>query len=175
MPYLCVLIYFVFFAGLAMTVAEGLWSNALTLMAILICGPLAIAAGYPLGLMLQEKMQNPAEQTWYFVFGGVWLVFFFSIMVLRLLADRVASRTRLKFVPPLELAAGPLMGLAVAVVFTSFLTFTLFTIPISAGEWPYNKDTTPQWQQTTMMISGPFNAVLKAMAGEDVALYFKSH
>ena len=173
MPYLCVLIYFVFFAGVAMTVAEGLWSNTLTLLAILICGPLAIAAGYPLGLMLQERMDKPVEQTWYFVFGGVWLVFFFSVMVTRLFADRVASRTRVKFVPPLEMAAGPLMGLAVAVVFTSFLTFTLFTIPIAAGEWPYA--TAADWQKTTMQTgSGPFNAVLKAMAGEDVARYHLS-
>ena len=79
MQYLCVLIYFVFFAGVAMTVAEGLWNNTLTLIAILICGPLAIAVGYPVGLMLQEKFEKPVEQTWYFVFGGVWLVFFVSI------------------------------------------------------------------------------------------------
>src|SRR4051812_44732192 len=135
MPYLCVLIYFVFFAGLAMTVTEGLWSNALTLMAILICGPLAIAAGYPIGLLLQEKIDKPIEQTWYFVFGGVWLVFFFSIMVLRVMLDRMSSRVRMKFVPPLEKIAGPLMGLVVAVMFTSFFTFTLYTIAIRAGEW----------------------------------------
>lgn len=167
MPYLCVLIYFVFFAGLAMTVNEGLWSNALTLIAILICGPLAIAAGYPVGLMLQEKMGNPVEQTWYFVFGGVWLVFFFSIMVVRVVADRVASRTRMKFVPPLDRAAGLLMGLLVAVMFTSFFTFTLYTIPVRAGEWKFGD--AASWQQTTMKSgSGPFYSVLRGMAGEDV-------
>jgi TRAP-type C4-dicarboxylate transport system permease small subunit len=170
MLYLCILIFFVFFAGVAMTIAEGLWNNAITLLSILICGPLAIAAGYPVGLLIQDKMEKPVEQTWYFVFGGVWLVFFFSIMVLRLLADRVASRTRMKFVPPLELAAGPVVGLMVAVMFTSFLTFTLYTIPIAAGEWKIAEAS--GWQQTTMQSgSGPFNAVLKAMAGEEVATY----
>ncbi len=171
MPYLCVLIYFVFFAGLAMTVAEGLWSNALALMGILICGPLAIAAGYPLGLFIQEKMDKPIEQTWYFVFAGVWLVFFFSIMVFRLLADRVASRTRMKFVPPLELAAGPLVGLLVAVMFASFLAFTLYTIPIASGEYWKLADAAG-WQKTTLeQGSGPFNAVLKSLAGSEVATY----
>jgi hypothetical protein len=174
MPYLCVLIYFVFFAGLAMTVAEGLWNNTLTLIAILICGPLAIAAGYPVGLLLQEKMDKPIEQTWYFVFGGVWLVFFFSIMIVRLLADRVASRTRVKFVPPLEKVSGPLMGLLASVMFASFFTFTLYTIPIGAGEWKIGE--AADWQKTTMQSgSGPFYAVLKAMAGDDVANYHRTH
>jgi hypothetical protein len=166
MPYLCVLIYFVFFAGVAMTIAEGLWSNAIALMAILICGPLAIAAGYPLGLFIQEKMDKPVEQTWFFIFGGVWLVFFFSIMVFRVFADRVSSRVRMKFVPPLETATGPLMGLGVAVMFASFLTFTLATIPIEAGEWKLPAD---GWQRTTIVEgSKPFNTVLGKLAGKEI-------
>jgi drug/metabolite transporter (DMT)-like permease len=168
MLYLCILIYAVAFAGVAMTVNEGLWSNALTLMAILICGPPAIALGYPLGLILQEKIDKPVEHTWYFVFGAVWLVFFFSIMIIRLLADRVASRVRMKFVPPLERAAGPLMGVFVAVIFASFLTFTIYTIPIRAGEWKLADASS--WQQSTMKSgSGPFYHVLTAIAGPEIA------
>lgn len=170
MPYLCLLIYFVFFAAVAMTVAEGLWNNTLTLLAIVICGPLAIALGYPLGLLLQEKIDKPVEQTWYFVFAGVWLVFFVSTLVVRLLLDRVASKSRMKFVPPLEAAAGPLMGLLVALIFSSFLAFTIYTIPIQSGEWKIGE--AADWQKTTLANgSGPFNAVLHAMAGEKVAKY----
>jgi drug/metabolite transporter (DMT)-like permease len=170
MLYLCILIYAVAFAGVAMTVNEGLWSNALTLLALLICAPAAIALGYPLGLILQEKIDKPVEHTWYFVFGAVWLVFFFSIMIVRLLADRVASRVRMKFVPPLEKAAGPIMGILVAAVFASFLAFTLFTIPIAAGEWPI--DSASSWQKSTLQSgSSLFNTVLKAIAGDDVARY----
>jgi hypothetical protein len=172
MLYLCILIYAVAFAGVAMTVNEGLWSNAIALMAILVCGPLAIAAGYPLGLFIQEKMDKPVEQTWYFIFGGVWLVFFFSIMVFRVFADRVSSRVRMKFVPPLERAAGPLMGLGVAVMFASFFTFTLYTIPIAAGEWKIGDASS--WQQTTMeQGSAPFNTVLGKLAGEDIQTFHK--
>jgi hypothetical protein len=168
MPYLCVLIYFVFFAAVAMTVAEGLWNNTLTLLAIVICGPLAIALGYPLGLLLQEKIDKPVEQTWYFVFAGVWLVFFVSMLIVRLLLDRVASKSRMKFIPPLEAAAGPLMGLVVAVVFASFLTFTIYSIPIRSGEWKWSE--AASWQQTTFQSgSGPFYAILKAMAGKETA------
>jgi hypothetical protein len=168
MPYLCVLIYFVFFAAVAMTVAEGLWNNTISLIAILICGPLSIAVGYPLGLLLQTKLEKPPEQTWYFVFAGVWIAFFVSILVVRLLAERVASKSRMKFVPPLEAAAGPLMGLVVAVVFTSFLTFTLYSMPIQSGEWKWSE--AASWQQTTFRSGiGPFYAILKAMAGKETA------
>ena len=104
----------------------------------------------------------------------MWLVFFFSIMILRIMADRMASRVRMKFVPPLEMVAGPLMGLLVAVMFASFLTFTLYTIPVNAGEWNINN--AAGWQQSTMKSgSGPFYAVLKAVAGDDVANYHRPH
>jgi drug/metabolite transporter (DMT)-like permease len=168
MPYLCILIYAIAFAGVAMTVNEGLWSNTLAAMALCICGPLAIALGYPLGLMLQDKLENPPEQTWYFVFGGVWLVFFFSIMIVRLLLDRVASRVRMKFVPPLERAAGPLMGLLVAALFASFFAFTLYTMPLRAREWDWEQAS--GWQRTTMQTgAGPFYHVLVAIGGQELA------
>lgn len=168
MLYLCILIFFVFFAGVAMTVQEGLWSNAISLMSMMVCGPLAIAVGYPVGFMLQDKLQAAPEQSWYFVFGGVWLVFFLSIMVMRLLADRISSRTRVKFIPPLEKAGGPLLGLVVAGLFASFLAFTLYTIPIAAGEWKIAEAS--DWQKTTFQSgSAPFYAVVRSMAGADVA------
>jgi hypothetical protein len=104
----------------------------------------------------------------------VWLVFFFSIMVFRLLADRVASRTRMKFVPPLELAAGPLVGVLAAMMFASFFAFTLLSIPIHAGEWKI--DGAPSWQVTTLQTgSSPFYTVLVKVAGEDVAHYHRAH
>lgn len=168
MPYLCVLIYFVFFAGVAMTVNEGLWNNALNLIGVMIAGVAGVCLGFPLGLVLQEKLDKPAEFTWYFVFAGVWLSFVATIVIYRLIADRLASRTRMKFVPPLELAAGPIVGLLVAVMFSSFLAFTLYYIPIRAGNW--SAAGAPGWQMTTMRGgAGPFYTVLKAVAGDDVA------
>src|SRR5262245_40558973 len=129
MPYLCVLIYFVFFAGVAMTINEGLWNNTINLMMMLTAGVAAICLGYPLGLFALEKAQKPNELAWYFVFGGVWLVFFAWIMVFRVIGERL-SRVRMKFVPPLDRAAGVLMGLLLSVMFASFLAFTLYYIPI---------------------------------------------
>jgi hypothetical protein len=71
-------------------------------------------------------------------------------------------------VPPLDRAAGILMGLALAVMFTSFLAFTLYYIPIRAGYW--NANQAAPWQQTTMRSgAGPFYTVLKSVAGDAVA------
>lgn len=171
MTYLAVLVFAVAFAGLAMTVNEGLWNNMISLMSIILCGPLAIALGYPLGLIMQAKLEKPVEQTWYFVFAGVWLVFFVSIMVVRLIADRVASKTRMKFVPPLEMAGGPIVGLLVAGLFASFLAFTLRTIPIESDEY-WKKTELTGWKATALTSgAAPFNTVLKAMAGAEVAKY----
>ena len=166
MTYLCVLIIFVFFAGLAMTVNEGLWSNSISVMLIMLSGVLAILLGPPLGLMGQDKLAKGPEFTWYFTFAGVWLVFFVTMMILRVLADRL-SRVRMRFVPPLEMVAGPLMGLLVGTMFASFLTFTLATHPVKAGEWKLEAGT---WQETLMTKgSTPFYSVLHSMTGKEFA------
>lgn len=168
MVYLCVLLFFIFFAGVAMTVNEGTWTNAVNFMLIVLSGLAAVAFGYPLGAFAQEKFQKPAEFTWYFYFAGVWLVFFVTIMVVRLASERL-SKVRMKFVPPLEMVAGPLMGLLVATMFTSFFAWTLLKMPIAAREWDINK--AASWQQSTMQyLSAPFNTVGKsALGNKDVA------
>ncbi len=167
MPYLCVLIYFVFFAGVAMTINEGLWNNAVNFLAVAVASVTGICLGYPLGLFALEKFEKPDDFAWYFVFAAVWLVFFAVVMVFRVIAERL-SRVRMKFVPPLELAAGPLAGLLVAVLFASFLAFTLYYIPIRAGYWDAKQAT--GWQLTTMRNgAGPFYTVLKAVAGDAIA------
>jgi hypothetical protein len=165
--YLCILIYFVFFAGIAMTVGEGLWNNTINLIAMLISGVAAICLGYPLGVWFLGQLDKPVDLSWYFVFGAVWVVFFAWIMVFRVIGERL-SRVRMKFVPPLEMAAGPLMGLLLAVMFSSFLAFTLYYIPIRAGYW--NAAQASSWQQTTMRSgAGPFYTVLKSVAGDPIA------
>jgi hypothetical protein len=165
MVYLCVLIYAIAFAGIAMTVAEGLWSNLLSLISLLICAPLAIFTGPQLGIWMQEQAEKPPEFGWYFVFGGVWLVFFFSIMIVRIFLDRACSRVRVKFVPPLERVAGPVVGLGVAAVFASFFAFTIYMIPVAAGEWKFGE--AAPWQQSTLKNgSSLFFQLYKGWAGQ---------
>jgi hypothetical protein len=167
MPYLCILIYFVFFAGVAMTIGEGLWNNAVNLIMLLIASVSSVCLGYPLGLWLMAQLEKPAEFSWYFVFGGIWLVFFGWIMVFRIAGERL-SKVRVKFVPPVETAAGPLVGVLLSTMFASFLAFTLFYVPIRAGYWDASK--AASWQLTTMRGgAGPFYTVLKSVAGDPIA------
>ncbi len=134
MLYLVILLCFVFFAGVAMTINEGLWSNSVLLLVVLLGGILAFSVGAPLGSFAAEKVDAGEDYTWHVVFACVWGVFFLSVTIMRILLEK-ASRTRLRFVPLLEMIAGPLMGLFVAIMFTSFAAYTLDRIPIQAGHW----------------------------------------
>ena len=134
MFYLMILLCFVFFAGLAMSINEGIWSNTISLLSIMIAGLFALVGGVPLGNWSLEQFEKDQSFAWYFVFAGIWGVFALSIAVICLATER-ASRTRMRFVPLVEKIGGPLMGLFVAVMFTSFAAYSLERIPIKAGEW----------------------------------------
>lgn len=163
MLYLCIILLFVLFAGVAMSISEGLWTNAVNALGIMLAGIVGVAAGFPLGLLARDKFEKEEVFTWYFVFAGVWIAFFLFILVYRVLADRI-SRVRMRFVPPLENAGGPLMGVLTAVLFTSFAAFTLL-IPMAAKQWDLQK--AEGWQKSTMtMGSAPFISVYNAFTGE---------
>lgn len=162
MLYLTILLGFVFFAGVAMSITEGFWSNTVLLLCIMLAGLFAILGGIPLGLYIVEQAEASDEKAWYFVFAGVWGVFVVSLTIMRILVER-ASRTRVKFVPPLEKAAGPLMGLWVAIMFTSFTAYTIARIPINAGEWKYSD--ADDWQKSTFTYAcAPFHNIVKRFA-----------
>ena len=174
MLYLTVLLIFTFFAGMAMTVNEGLWNNTILLFAILLAGLIGMVLGVPLGNFVIDRADAGAETTWYFIFGGVWLSFALSVTLIRLLVDN-ASKFRLKFIPLLDKIAGPLMGLLVAVMFTSFVAYTLERIPIQAGQWKFAD--AADWQKSTFTYArAPFFNVAKsfmAAEGADAAFISK--
>jgi hypothetical protein len=159
---LCILLGFIFFGGIAMTVNEGFWSNTISFLLICLAGLLAIVGGVPLGQFIIDQAGAGDDKAWHCVFAGVWGVFVLSLTLMRILAE-MASRTRVKFVPPLEKAAGPLMGLLVAIMFTSFAAYTMARIPVSAGEWKYSG--AAGWEKATFTYaSAPFHNVMKRFA-----------
>lgn len=159
---LAYLICFVFFAAVAMTINEGLWNNAILLMAVVLGGLFGIFVGVPVGNMIAEQAGATSDKLWYFVFAGVWGVFALSVLVIRLMLDRT-SRTRMKFIPLVDKIAGPLVGLVAAVMFTSFVAYTLDRIPIKAGEWSYSDAS--GWQKTVFTYArAPFYNVANAFA-----------
>lgn len=165
MLYLAVLMYAIFFAGFAMTVSEGLWSNAITLFCVILAGVIALPGGLALGDYVLAQVQPAAENAWYFKFASVWGIYFFAINILRLSTDRL-SRVRMKFPKPLDAGGGILMGLGVAMMLTSFAALTLF-MPFAAGAWKTSE--AAAWQQQTISTSAsPMTAAVRAFHGDVV-------
>jgi len=150
---------FLFFAGLAMTVNEGLWSNTISLLVVLVSGITAVVAGVPLGCMILEKSGKDDSFAWYFVFVGIWGVFVLSMILLRILTDK-ASLIRVRFLPIVDKIGGILMALAVATMLASFASYTLVRVPIAANEWEMSK-ASPGQQNAFATARNPFRIVLQ--------------
>lgn len=159
MLYLIIMLVFALFAGIAMTVGEGIWSNAISLLCILLAGVIAVPWGLTLGDYVVAQMEPSEENSWAFVFASVWGVYFLAVTVLRVGADR-ASRVRLKFIRPLETAGGPVIGIFVAIMFVSFAACTLW-IPITAGQWR-QADASEGQKNALATMMNPFRVALKS-------------
>jgi hypothetical protein len=164
MLYLTILLMFVFFAGIAMTVNEGLWSNAISLLCVVLSALIAWAWGPILGAYVVEQAKPNAANEWAFWFASIWGVFFFAVMLMRIIADR-SSRVRMRFVRPLDMAGGIVLGLGVATMFTSFTAYSLY-LPFKASVWKVKEGAAWQ-QQTIQSLAGPMYATGKAVLGDD--------
>jgi Colicin V production protein len=117
----------VVFASLAMMVREGLWSNTITLINVLVSGLAAFGFYSPLALMMDEQLSG--QLTYVLDFVCLWLIFVVTMLICRLLTG-LASRTRMRFKYPIDMVGGPLVGLITAWVLASFVTATLHTAPM---------------------------------------------
>ncbi len=71
------------------------------------------------------------------------------------------SGVRMRFMTKLDKVMGPIVGLFVAAVFTSFVAYTLIHIPIKAGIWKL--EDASSWQKSTFQIANtPFHNVVKS-------------
>ncbi len=171
MLYLAVLMFAVFFAGFAMTVNEGMWSNAITLFCVVLAAMIAVPGGLALTGFVLEQAEPSAENEWAFKFACVWGIFFFAVNVLRLATDRT-SKVRMKFFKPLDAGGGILLGLMVALMLTSFSAMTLF-MPFSAGVWK-TAEAAP-WQSATIAnFAQPMSAAVGAFHGTEVLNQIRS-
>jgi uncharacterized membrane protein required for colicin V production len=117
----------VVFAGLAMTVREGLWSNAILLVNIIISGLVAFGFYSPLVIYLDEM--SDGEHTYWLDFAVMWALFAASMIILRTVAA-AASKTRMRFKHPIDPIGGPLVGFISAWVLAAFTLATLHTSPM---------------------------------------------
>ncbi len=118
----------VVFAGCAMMVREGLWSNALTLMNIIVSGLVAFGFYSPLVVYLDEEVTN-GQHTYWLDFAIIWGLYFITMVICRVLTG-AASKTRMRFKKPIDPVGGPILGFIAAWVLAAFTLATLHTSPM---------------------------------------------
>jgi Colicin V production protein len=117
----------VWFAGLAMLVREGLWSNVIALTNILISGLVAFSFYSPLAIYLDEMLDG--EFTYLLDFVTIWGLFVVTMLVCQL-ATGLASRTRMRFKNPIDPVGGPLVAVIASWALAAFVMATLHTSPM---------------------------------------------
>ncbi len=117
----------VLFASFAMMVREGLWSNTIALLNIIVSGLVAFGFYAPLTIWLDEKTDG--AYTYWLDFVCIWVLFTVTILVCKFIT-KLASGTRMRFKNPIDPVGGPLAGLIAAWVLTTFVTATLHTSPM---------------------------------------------
>jgi uncharacterized membrane protein required for colicin V production len=119
----------VIFAGLAMTIREGLWSNTLTLINVIISGIVAFGFYSPLVIYLDEGMTN-GQHTYWLDFAVIWALYAATMVILRITIG-AASKTRMRFKYPIDNVGGPLAGFLASWVLAAFTLATVHTAPLS--------------------------------------------
>lgn len=118
----------VIFVGLAMTVREGLWSNTITLVSIIVAGLVAFGFYSPLVIYLNEELTD-GQHTYWLDYAVIWALYCVTIIILRVMTA-AASKTRMRFKHPIDPVGGPLVGLIAAWVLASFALATLHVSPM---------------------------------------------
>jgi hypothetical protein len=117
----------VMFASTAMMVREGLWSNAIALVNIVISGLVAFAFFQPVAIYFDEMLGG--EYTYLLDFVVIWALFVITMLVSRLISG-LASTTRMRFKHPIDPVGGPAVGLIAAWVLTGIVLASLHTSPM---------------------------------------------
>jgi Colicin V production protein len=110
-----------------MMVREGLWSNTITLINVIVSGLAAFGFYSPLAVRLDEQLNG--QYTYLLDFLCLWVIFIVVMLICRALTG-LASKTRLRFKYPIDSIGGPLVGLIAAWVLACFVMATLHTSPM---------------------------------------------
>ena len=121
------LIFLVLFICVAMTYAEGMWSNAIRLINVVTAALLATNFFAPVAGLLEGW--SP-KTTYVADFVCLWLLFGVALAVLRTFTDQL-SRVRVRFPEQVDKAGGAVFALWVGWVFVCFLMMTLHTAPLA--------------------------------------------
>jgi hypothetical protein len=115
------------FAGIAMMVREGLWSNSITLVNVIISGLTAFGFYSPLVIYLDEMTDG--EHTYWLDFAVIWVLFAAVMVVCRSLTA-AASKARMRFKNPIDPVGGPIAAVLAAWTLAAFALATLHMSPM---------------------------------------------
>jgi uncharacterized membrane protein required for colicin V production len=116
------------FAGTAMMVREGLWSNSIALVNTLLSGLVAFGFYAPLTVKLDEYFDG--QYTYVLDFVVIWFLYAVTMVICRTVSN-AASRTRMRFKHPIDSIGGPLLGFVAAWVLAAIVMAALHTSPMA--------------------------------------------
>ena len=122
-----IVIILVFVAVFAAVMTQGLWSNTLTLVNVLLAGLIATNYFEPVADFFDSK-EPSFGYVWDFV--AIWLLFGFAMVALRFATDYM-SQVKVRFFMPVERAGGIIMAIWVAWIAVCFTLATFHTAPLA--------------------------------------------
>ncbi len=134
------LLLIIFIACFVMLMNSGLWSNTLTLVNVITAALVATNYFEPFANWLEAK--QPAGG-YFFDFLALWLIFLFTVTILRSATDYL-SGVRVRFFMPVEKAGGPLMAAWVSWIMVCFVAMTMHTAPLSRNFLGFQAEPTTQ-------------------------------
>lgn len=117
----------IFFATLAMMVQQGVWSNLITLLAIVIGGITAFGVHQPLVVMIDERTDG--SYTYLLDFLVIWLVFAAVVGLIKLIAGYL-SKNRVNFPDQVDNFGGAALAAFTGYVMMSFAMSTFHAAPL---------------------------------------------
>jgi uncharacterized membrane protein required for colicin V production len=120
--------FIISFAATAMMVKEGLWSNTITLVTIIVAGLIAFGFYSPLVVYLDESVTD-GQHTYWLDFAVLWALYAFTFVVLRTFTS-ACSKTRMRFKNPIDTIGGPALGFIASLILGSFFLATLHVSPM---------------------------------------------
>lgn len=121
-----VMVFVIFGATLAMTVQEGLWNNLMTLANLMLASVIAFGYYQPLTVLLDEW--TGGQYTYVLDHVVFWFVFGLAVTVLKMVGGSL-SDTKVKFLHPLNKAAGPAVGVLCGLLMASLVAMSLHMTP----------------------------------------------
>ena len=125
----------------------GLWNNLITLVCVIFAGMIASSFYEPVA----DQLEGPMG-AYLLDFIAVWLLFFVSFGILRLITELLSSY-RVKFNNVLDLVGRSILSIWIAWAFVCFSMFTLHMAPIEPDGFGGGFQSTPD--QNNFMGIGP--------------------